>query len=213
LDDVVLGSEEVVAARPFTDVAHTLREAGILRRMLAEERDRVMEWAGGARSQGREVVLRERNEAGRRCLLVVPDVHALTDAPELAAVGFFGTAREDVDHTILFSLEDELVDDMATSRGEGLLSYFDLELDERGRYGNLVLFSSPEASQAWTANPIHRRAVEIAPRHYTAVRLHRGFVPGGLAGLGDVKVSRTRYLDFTGATAWRGLRRFPEPVG
>ena len=213
MDDLVLGPEEVMADRPFTDLAHTLREAGILREMLAEERARVMEWADGGRSHGREVVLRQRNEAGRRCLLVVPDVHALIHAPELSAVGFFGNAREEVDHAILFSLEDELVDDMAASRGEGLLSYFDLELDARGRYGNLVLFASPEASETWPANPIHRRAVEIAPRHYTTIRLHKGLVPGGLLGNGEVRISRTRYLDFTGAEGWRGLRHFPEPVG
>jgi hypothetical protein len=211
LDEVVLGPEEVVAGRPFTDLAHTRREARLMGEMLVEERARLADWAQ-RRSQDRGVLLRERNEAGRRCLLVVPDVHALTRAPELSAVGFFGAAREDVDHTILFSLEDELVDDMATSRGEGLLSYFDLEL-ERGLYGNLVLFSTPEASETWTANPIHRRAVKVAPRHYTTVRLHRGFVQGGLAGLGGLKISRTRYLDFTGAAGWRGLRRFPEPVG
>jgi hypothetical protein len=212
LDDVILGPEEAVADRPFTDIGHTREEAQILREMLAEERARVTEWERG-RSGERGVVLRERDQKGCRSLLVVPDVAALREAPELSAVGFFGAARDDVDHSILFSLEDELVQDMAASGGEGLMSYFDLELDERGRYGNLVLFATPQSAEAWPANPIHHRAVEIAPLHYTTIRLHKGVVPGGLLGPGRLEVSRTRYLDFTGPTRWRGLRSFPEPVG
>jgi hypothetical protein len=212
LEDVVLGPEEVVGDRPFTDIAHTRLEARVMGEMLVEERVRVAEWSRQS-SDEQGVVLRERNEVGRRCLLVVPDVDALTRAPDLTAVGFFGAARADVDHTILFSLEDELVEDMATSSGEGLMSYFDLELDERGRYGNLVLFATPESAAEWAGNPIHRRAVEISPLHYTTVRLHKGFVPGGLLGPGELKVSRTRYLDFTEGARWRGLRHFPEPVG
>jgi hypothetical protein len=213
LDDVILGPQEVVAGRPFTDIAHTMQEEQVLRKMLVEERARVTEWAQGGSSQGRGVVLRGRNEVSCRFLLVIPDVESLTNAPDLSVVGFFGAAREDVDHTILFSLEDELVDDMAASHGAGLLSYFDLELDERGGYGNLVLFATPEASEAWPGNPIHRRAIEIAPLHYTTIRLHKGVVPGGLMGHGELKISRTRYLDFTGDVDWRGIRSFPELVG
>ena len=101
---------------------------------------------------------------------------------------------------------------MVSSAGTGLLSYFDLELDVRGTYGNLVLFTSAEASEAWSGNPIHKRAVEQSPHHYTTVRLHRGSVPGGLLGPGNLQISRTRYLDFTGDSHWRALRALAYPV-
>ena len=212
MEGVALGPEELVSDRPFTDPAHTVREGQVMQKMLRTEAVRVQEWAGGKGVQEDGIVLRERYETGRRCLLVVPDVTALLESPDLTAVGFFGAAREDVDHTVLFSLEDELVDDMVASVGKGLLSYFDLELDVRGTYGNLVLFATPEASEAWSGNPIHRRAVELSPGHYTTVRLHRGSVPGGLLGAGDLGISRTRYLDFTGAAHWRALRTLAAPV-
>ena len=90
MNGVTLGPEELVADRPFTDPDHTVREGQVMREMLHTEAARVREWAGGERPEGDGIVVRERYETGRRCLLIVPDVSALVEAPDVAAVGFFG---------------------------------------------------------------------------------------------------------------------------
>src|SRR5262249_51551675 len=91
----------------------------------------------------------------------------------------------------------------------GLLSYYDKHLDN-GRYGNLILFSTPEPPREWfTRNPGHEQAVSISPQHYHSIRLHSGHVRGALVdGGGEIVLERTKYLDFRGAEVWRGLRTF-----
>jgi hypothetical protein len=201
---VHLGPDELVPERTFTDPAHTEREAELMRDALEELRTRAAAWVGEDR---RGVVLRERDEDGHRHLIVVPDTRALLEADGLTAVGFFGHPREGVDHTILFELEDELVAGMEAYADAGLVTYYDVELP-KSRYGNLVLFGTPEIPPEWVADAVHRRAVEISPRHYYDVRLHKGRVAGRLLDGCVLTIERTKYLDFTGDDEWRALRRF-----
>lgn len=204
MTSVVLGPTERLRERPFTDPEHTEREAGLMRDALSELKARARGWRGDDR---RGLVLRERDGEGRRHLIVVPETGGLLDADGLTAVGFFGHPREDVDHQVLFDLEDELVAGMEAYADAGLLTYYDVELP-KSRYGNLVLFSTPDIPPEWVADAIHRRAVELSPRHYHDVRLHKGFVPGRLLEDGELTIHRTKYFDFAGEEAWRALRRF-----
>lgn len=201
---VILGASEVVSGRPFTDPAHTEREADLMRAALSELRKRAAAWTGEHR---RGVVLRERDEDGRRHLIVVPDTRALLGADGLTAVGFFGEPREGVDHRVLFELEEELVAGMEAYADAGLLTYYDVELP-KSRYGNLVLFSTPDVPPEWVSDAVHRHAVEISPSHYYDVRLHKGSVAGRLLDGGELTIERTKYFDFAGDGEWRALRRF-----
>ncbi len=201
---VVLGPGELLRERPFTDPAHTEREADLMRDALSELRARAGAWVDEDR---RGVVLRDRDEDGHRHLIVVPDTRALLEADGLTAVGFFGHPREGVDHGVLFALEDELVAGMEAYADAGLLTYYDVELP-KSLYGNLVLFSTPDVPPEWVANTVHRRAIEISPEHYHDVRLHKGFVAGRLLERGELTIERTKYFDFAGAEEWRALRRF-----
>jgi len=201
---VVLGPGELLRERPFTDPAHTEREADLMRDALSELRARAGAWVGEDR---RGVVLRDRDEDGHRHLIVVPDTRALLEADGLTAVGFFGHPREGVDHGVLFALEDELVAGMEAYADAGLLTYYDVELP-KSLYGNLVLFSTPDVPPEWVANAVHRRAIEISPEHYYDVRLHKGAVAGRLLEGGELTIERTKYFDFAGAEEWRALRRF-----
>ena len=151
--------------------------------------------------------MREHDGERRRQLLVVPDTRALVGARDVTAIGFFGRPREDLDHTILFHLEEELVGRMADYAEVGLLSYYDIEL-VKGAYGNLILFSTPDVPDEWQTDPVHRRAVEISPRHYHDVRLHKGSIAGRLLDESDIVIQRTKYFDFTGPSCWQGLRQF-----
>ena len=204
----VIGPDEILAGKPFTDPELTRRDAEVMRGMLARVRELVQ-----ARQEDRDghtggLIERDYDDdKERRHLLVVPDRRALLEASGLTAVGFFGRPRESVDHTVLYELEDELITRMADYAAVGLLSYYDIEF-VKGAYGNLVLFSTPDVPKEWSADAVHRRAVEISPTHYHEIRLHQGSIDGRLLGGGDLTIVRTKYFDFESATTWQGLRRF-----
>jgi hypothetical protein len=200
--DVTLGPDDLLPERPFTDPAHTKREAEVMRTALRELRARARHWDGGGRR-----LVRERDEHGLRHLIVVPDTANLLEAGNLTGVGFFGQARADVDHQVLFDLEDELVAAMNEYGDVGLVTYYDVELP-KSAYGNLVLFSTPDIPPEWSQNAVHRRAVELSPAHYDYVRLHKGTISGGLLGECDLAIERTKYLDFEDSGGWRAVRHF-----
>jgi hypothetical protein len=205
----VLGPDDVLSDRPFTDAANTAREADVMRLMLAQERDLARSWAEAGPEAPPSVVIRENDAAGRRHLLVVPSTRSLLEAPRLTAIGFFGRPREEVDHSVLFGLEDELIGRMDGYAEVGLLSYYDVELElPKDRYGNLILFSTPDVPEEWYRDDIHRQAVELSPGHYHEVRLHKGSIRAGILDGGELAIERTKYVDFRDADVWFGLRRF-----
>lgn len=207
--EAVLGSAELLSGRPFTDPDNTKREVDVMQFMLEEERELAKRWADDGDEAPADVVIKEPDADGRRHLLVVPNVQALIQAAEFTAVGFFGRPRDEVDHSILFGLEDELVGRMGRYGEVGLLSYYDVELvAPKGTYGNLILFSTPEVPPEWYRDEIHSQAVELSPGHYRQVRLHKGAVSGSMLGGCKITVERTKYFDFTGPEIWHGLRRF-----
>lgn len=207
LPDVVLGPAELVPGKPFTDPDNTVREARVMQAMLVREQELAGAWPGRKDGDPRVEVAREQDQEHRRHLLVVPDPNALLEARDLTAVGFFGRPRDEVSHTILFELEEELIERMGFYAEVGLLSYYDVEL-VKGAYGNLILFSTPDVPAEWYRDPVHRRAVEISPRHYHEVRLHKGSIPGRFINGGDIVVERTKYFDFAGAVPWQAVRLF-----
>ena len=205
----VLGPDEVFAEKPFTDAENTDREVDVMRVMLEQERELAQAWAKEGDAAPAEVVMTDPDAEGRRHLLVVPNVQALVQAEEFTAVGFFGKPREDVDHGVLFGLEDELVGRMGRYGEVGLLSYYDVELvAPKGTYGNLILFATPEVPEEWYRDEIHRQAVSLSSGHYHQIRLHKGSVHGSILGGCQIAVERTKYFDFSGDDTWFGLRRF-----
>ena len=206
--DIELGPDEVVPERPFSDPAHTHRDEEALKLLLAHERERARAWVDAPAESRRDVVIRETDDAGLRHLLVVPETHALLETRDLVVVGFFGRPRDDAETELLFDLEEKLVHGMSAYSAHGLLSYYDLEL-VKGAYGNLILFANPEGPARWGENPVHREAVAISPRNYYEIRLHQGRLPGRLLDGTELRLMRTRYLDYTGPEVWRAVRRFP----
>ncbi len=205
--EIELGPDEVVPDRPFVDPSHTHRDEEALRLLLAHQRERARAWSDEPFESRRDVVIMETDAVGLRHLLVVPETHALIQARDLRVVGFFGRPREDADTELLFDLEERLVAGMGEYAERGLLSYYDLEL-VKGAYGNLILFSNPDGPARWGENPVHKEAVEISPRNYHEIRLHQGALPGGLLEDGELRVTRTRYIDYSGPEVWRAVRQF-----
>jgi hypothetical protein len=207
--EAILGPGDVLSDRPFTNADNTAREVDVMRAMLEEERELARGWAEAGDDAPSHVVVCEHDDEGRRHLLVVPSTRSIVEAGDVTAIGFFGRVREDVDHSILFGLEDELVERMAGYGKAGLLSYYDVELvAPKGAYGNLILFSTADVPEAWYRDVVHRRAVDLSPGHYYEVRLHKGTVAGPLLDGGQIEVERTKYFDFKEADVWFGLRRF-----
>lgn len=205
----VLGPDELLSDRPFTNPENTEREADVMRSMLDYERDFARGWEEAGSNAPASVVSNEKDEAGLRHLLVVPSTQALIEAADVTAIGFFGKARENVDHEVLFGLEEELMARMERYGEVGLLSYYDVELAlPKGSYGNLILFSTPEVPEEWYRDEVHRRAVKVSPGHYHTIRLHKGHVSGRILHGGRLAIERTKYLDFEEPDIWFGLRRF-----
>jgi hypothetical protein len=205
----VLGPDELLSDRPFTNPENTEREADVMRSMLDFERGLARSWEEAGSNAPAKVVSNENDEAGLRHLLVVPSTQALIESADLTAIGFFGKARENVDHQVLFGLEEELIARMERYGEVGLLSYYDVELAlPKGSYGNLILFSTPDVPEEWYGDEVHRRAVKVAPGHYHRIRLHKGRVSGRILHGGRLAIERTKYLDFEEPDIWFGLRTF-----
>lgn len=204
--DQLLEAEERLPGRSFTDPEHTLADARVMGRMLGRLRLEAGSWPG----QRIPVELIAYPKPGCRHWLAVPCPSALRTAREVTAVGFFGDLRPEVDHAAIYQLEAEVVERLSRYAADGLLSYYDAEL-EPGIHGNLVLFATREIPPAWHRDLVHARAVLLAPRHYRCVRLHRGIIGGPLPGSGDLVVERTRYFDFGQEPAWHGRRLFGKP--
>jgi hypothetical protein len=205
----VLGPDDVFEEKPFTNADNTEREVDVMQFMLEEERQLAQAWAKDEDAAPAEVVMTEPDAEGRRHLLVIPSVRNLVGAAEFTAVGFFGKPRDDVDHAVLFDLEEDLVGRMSRYGDVGLLSYYDVEMvAPKGTYGNLILFSTPDVPEEWYRDEIHSKAVKLSPGHYQQIRLHKGSVSGSMLGGCRITVERTKYFDFTGDDTWFGLRQF-----
>jgi hypothetical protein len=175
-------------------------------RMLGRLRRQARSWPGGRAPVERL----ESTGGGCRHWLVVPDGAALAGARDVTVVGFFGDLRPGMDHSAIYQLEAAVVARLARYAPVGLLGYYDAEIAP-GVHGNLVLFGTREVPAEWHTDPVHAAAAAAAPRHYRAVRLHRGIIGGALLGRGQLLIDRTRYLDFGQQPTWQGLRRFGHP--
>lgn len=201
MEDVVrLARDEEVASRPFTAPANTTRDESVMQSMLARMRALAPSWLGLPTAG---VLVREPDGDGHRHWIRIPDRDALVAAPELTIVGFFGKARDDVDHTLIHDLEGGIVDTL--ERIPGVLSYYDVALPAGG-YGNLILCDDDDAPGRVRNHELHRRAVELTPRHYRTVRLHTGTIAGRLLSDAPLVVRRTRYYDFDTEPAWLAAR-------
>jgi hypothetical protein len=172
------------------DVA--MQDIAVMRDMLGRMRAVARGWLESP-PEGRGALVRETDAAGLRTWIRVPDRTALLDAAGLTAVGFFGQARDDVDHAPIHELEEQIVD--ALDDVSFVHCYFNLELAD-GRYGNLVLCAAEGVPSSWRVHALHSRAVALAPRHYHSARLHRGVRPSPPRGAGELDVRTTRSFDF-----------------
>jgi hypothetical protein len=140
---------------------------------------------------------------GQQHRIVVPDWDALSSSRPAAGVGFFGQARDGVDHDPIAVLEDEIVSRAGAI--DGLLAYHNALL-EPGRWANLVVFAEPAAVGALREDVVHESAISLTAAHYASLRLHRGALPAGALGDAPFALERTLFLDFDEVPPRRWIR-------
>jgi hypothetical protein len=178
----------------------------VLGLMLAAIR-RAVTAGPGLPVEPRRRVLEPSGFEGRAHRAIICDERRLSDGRDLTWVGFFGVKRRDRDSTPLTLMDDELITEFPAH--PGILSYSSLELTD-GDWGNLILLDGDTAREQWRDGERHAYAArELAPRHYTDVRLHRGVLPGGVHGPREPILHRTKYYDYRGDATWRAERALP----
>jgi hypothetical protein len=195
---IELAADEVIAERPFTATPEGERDLEMMNRMLLRLRRHI----GGI---GLDAPSNARFGDEGEHMIILPHPELICLPSTLAAVGFFGQARADVDHQPIIDLEHQLIDDMTNN--PGLVAYYNVHWPGEG-WGNLVLFVDFEAKDGWGHDDRHRRAVERSPDHYHSIRLHNGVLPGGLRGPNGIRLIATKYLDFEAGMQWRAIRRY-----
>jgi hypothetical protein len=198
----VLGPEEVPEGRAFTHPSRTRADLGALQEMAAA----LARLCRGRLPPGpRPLVLDAGQPGGRGHRAVLCDETRLRELTGPTLVGFFGEKRADVDPTHLNETDDALIAEFPAH--PGVLSYSSLELPD-GNWGNLIVLDGPPAREQWRTGSRHAYAAgELAPRHYTVIRLHRGRVDGGLRDEPRLVLEETAYHDFRGPSPWRAVRR------
>jgi hypothetical protein len=197
---------ETAVGRGFTDPAHTIRDLAAVRLMLGAVR-RAVTAPPGIPSGPRPLRLEPPGLEGRAHRAILCDERRLGDGRDLTWVGFFAAKRRDRDSAPLTVMDDELIGEFPAH--PGVLSYSSLELAD-GDWGNLILLDGDAAREHWRVSARHAYAAgELAPRHYTDVRLHQGLLPGGVRGGVDPILRRTKYYDYRTGPVWRAERELP----
>jgi hypothetical protein len=209
-DWVRLAPRETAAGHEFTDPDRTPGDLRSVRVMLGEIRRHVAS-AASLPPEPRPLVLERREADGRAHRTVVCDERRLADGEDLTWVGFFAMRRRDRDHTPLTLRDDELIQEFPAH--PGILSYSSLELPD-GDWGNLILLDGDEAREHWRTSARHADAVrELAPRHYTDVRVHQGVLAGGVLAAREPLLRRTKYYDYRRGATWRAEREWAPDAG
>lgn len=141
--------------------------------------------------------LDERHRRTHRMAIYNPEELLLPNT--VAFVGFVSGKLKPLRPSVAADLrimDKKLVTELANT--PGLLSYSSLELHE-GNWCNLVLLNDPEIKLRLKQAATHQYAAyEVAPSCYEWIRLHHGYMPGGLAG-NEMVLQKTRYYTYQGA--------------
>ncbi|MGB8360415.1 MAG: hypothetical protein WCE80_03355 [Acidimicrobiia bacterium] len=198
-----LGPEDSVRGRPFTAIDKTAEDLRVLHMILADVRSVVVDVEEGAR----EVLPFQRlawRVGGLTHRLLICDVGRLRSHTGLCVVGFFAERRTEVDVRPLEKANSEIVTEFANY--PGILTYASVELPD-GHWGNLVLHDDPVDTEYWRTSRMHAKAVEtLSPQHYHNVRIHNGRLTAGIFDRPTIRIEKTKYFDYSGASEWRAER-------
>ena len=196
---------ELLSDKLFTNPVYTSHDAAVLAfaldqlRLLVSNAD-----AMATLNAGQPIFWVEID--GRIHRFIIANAGGLRSLLSFIVVGFFGQRRAGADHAPIEQVDTELISELMVH--PGLLAYCSLLLDD-GSYGNLVLFADQAAMLHWSTSERHAYATRVlAPKYYESVRLHNGYVAGGLTGAQPPVLQRTKYLDYRGMLPWRAVREY-----
>ncbi len=194
----VFAIDHVCPDRPFTHIGHTTNEERILAEALTTVRTMLSTRFTPATEQ------LWNTEDGHYRRLILGDLAQLYTADLLTLVGFFGQRRAAADYAQIAAVDAELL--MELGSHPGILAYYTLGLAD-GQYGNLVLFDSESAKGHWQHCPAHTIAAQqLSPTYYHCVRIHNGYVPGGIQGQQAPILTCTKYFDYDAVAPWSSVR-------
>ena len=203
--DNLIGVDERLAERPFTDPEHSQEDLVMMRRMARQLVDTYDDPVLCDFVPGKNVLC-QSDPSGRhfRIYYIQPDL--LFSLNEITVVGFFGQKRLGADIGPLIKA-DKLFEHEFKNH-PGLLSLSTVRLAD-GDFGNLVLFTDPEAKDAWNYSDLHYQLVsEISPPYYKSVRLNNAVLPEGLSSPENLQLIGVKYLDYNTDPPWRAVRAF-----
>jgi hypothetical protein len=202
-DQAALSPTEIVPGRPFSDPRHGPQDLAVMRRMARQLVDiyddpAVCDFVPG----GRPVCQSDKQGSHFRIYYIQPGL--LFELYNLTVVGFFGQKRPHADIRPLIEADKKFEEQFHAH--PGLLSLSTVRLPD-GDFGNLVLFTSPEAKDQWNVNPLHHDlAAKVSPPYYRSIRINNGVLPRGLSAPDELYLQRTRYIDYLTDPHWRALR-------
>jgi hypothetical protein len=209
LDDVVdLGPWEFDGGHANTDPALYSPDLDLLAYMLQDLRSLLRSNAvGRVELIAHGPVIWEVHGLRRRTVVCEPALIRRRD--DVCIVGFFGDRRIDLTHGLIDDVDVRLLDEFRAY--PGILSYSSIELAD-DYWANLVVHAEPDDRSNWRTSTAHVHAVSISPQLYSAVRIHNGFIAGGVTGNRAVSIESTKYWDYDTDPVWRAIRRFDPPL-
>ncbi len=202
----LLNPTQSVSRRPFTSVRLYERDTAILGYMLEDLRATLARGEPG-RYNAYPPLEWDVNGLHRRTIVSAPLL--LNQLKGIHVVGFFGERHADRDLAPLEKANAEIV--LEFRNFHGILSYSSMELTD-GNWANLVLHDAPDTRENWRASQVHARAaLDLAPAFYRTVRIHNGYLPGGIPGGRSIQIERTKYWDYGKTRVWHAVRELREP--
>ncbi len=204
LTPVLLAAADLLPDRPFTCPSYNAQDLAAMNHMAQKLRDLLHTEQPTLRSDRLDIFYLPEND-GRSHRVVVSNWEGLHAATTRVVVGFFGQRRPNAD-TTQTHIADAVMLQEFTHHPE-LLSYSSLELPD-GNWGNLVIFQSMQGPQHWGQGSYHAQAAQhISPLYYHSIRIHNGELPGGVPSGEPVRLTCTKYYDFTQQPLWKAVRQ------
>ncbi len=196
----VLGVDETIPERSFTNLSHIPKDREVLVYM-ATQVCTVLEADLTSLEKGRPIIVDEPD--GRWHRYLIPRPKALMQAKKICMVGFFGQKRVEMSPDFLRDLSDKLLEKIPTF--PEILSYSTMAL-ENGDFSNLVLLADEKIKLKWMEGGTHNQAVDRSPGYYLSVRINNGVLKNGIFEPDLLHITQVKYCDYQEDPPWKAVR-------
>ncbi len=201
---IPLTPDERMTGREFADPEQSQGDLAVLEYLRA----RLIEMLraappAAAQPPSRELAIQYPPEpTGLLHRMVILAPQQLLGLTSLAVVGFCGQKRPDANADLLQGVDAELLQEFL--HHTYVLSYSSIERPD-GDWANRVLLDRAEGIEHWRTIQRHAYAArQLSPQFDTSIRLHNGWLPGGLLAPA-IALTSTKYYDFREGW-WQALR-------